>query len=156
MFVFSSLNVLAWRVSSCRYKRKKNHFFFLAAAAKQQHLFFIKSKLSKVLFLQNSQWSWLMLRGVSSVLRQQTRFLLSHARANVVGATAKLRATTVKRTLLKVLSHWPAPTQPFPVDDSPDERARFCYDGVGRSRQLYARSSSSCWRRRTKICARTP
>ena len=28
---------------------------------------------------------------------------------------------------------------------------------VGRSRQLYARSSSSCWRRRrTKICARTP
>ena len=30
------------------------------------------------------------------MLRQQTRFLLSHARANVVGATAKLRATTVK------------------------------------------------------------
>ena len=30
------------------------------------------------------------------VLRQQTKFLLSHARLNAVGATAKLRATTVK------------------------------------------------------------
>ena len=88
-------------------KETKITSFFLAAAAKQQHLFYKKQTVKSFIssFLQNSQWSWLMLRGVSSVLRQQTRFLLSHARANVVGATAKLRATTVKRTLLKVLSH---------------------------------------------------
>ena len=91
----------------CLLVGKKITYFFLAAAAKQQHLFYKKQTVKSFIssFLQNSQWSWLMLRGVSSVLRQQTRFLLSHARANVVGATAKLRATTVKRTLLKVLSH---------------------------------------------------